>query len=230
MKLLRLPGVHSPVSDTWLLADAARREGLPGASFLDLCTGTGALAIFAAMEGAGRVAAVDLSPRAVFTAALNARLNGVRIDVRRGDLFQPFGDERFDLIVSNPPYIPAESDELPRRGRRLALDGGRNGRIVIDRICRHAAEHLNPGGALFVVHSSICGIDATCQAMKAGGLEASVVVEHSGPLGPVMTSRVRMMADRGLLEPGAAEEIVAVIRGRMVMADVGASHGYIDIP
>ncbi len=229
MKLIRLPGVHSPVSDTWLLAEAARKEGLAGAHVLDLCTGTGALGIYAARAGAERVVAVDLASQAVLNASLNARINGVRIEVRRGDLYRPVEGERFDLIVSNPPYIPAETDYLPRRGRRLALDAGCNGRMLIDRICAGATAHLNPGGALLIVHSSICGISATCEAMRAGGLDSCVVVEQEGPLGPVMTARAQMLRERGLLGDVDAE-IVVVVRGRLEMAEVLASHGDIDIP
>jgi release factor glutamine methyltransferase len=227
--LVRLPGVHSPISDTWLLAEAARKEGLGGAHVLDLCTGSGALAIYAAQAGAERVVAVDLAPRAVLNASINALINGAQVEVRRGDLFEPVAGERFDVIVSNPPYIPAETDHLPRRGRRLALDGGRDGRILLDRICSGAAGHLNPGGAVLIVHSSICGIPATLEAMRTGGLDACVVVEHQGPLGPVMTARARMMRERGLLGDVDAE-VVVVVRGRLAMAEVLASHRDIDIP
>ena len=221
--MIRLPGVHAPVSDTWVLAEAARKEGLPGKHLLDLCTGTGALAVYAAEAGAERVVAVDLAPNAVRNASLNALLNGARVDVRRGDLFQPVEGERFDVIVSNPPYIPAETDELPRRGRRLALDAGRNGRLLIDRICEGAAAHLNPGGALLIVHSSICGVSATCEAMQAGGMDSCVVLEHPGTLGPVMTARAEMMRMRGLLGDGDGE-VVVVVRGRREMADDLATH------
>jgi hypothetical protein len=72
---------------------------------LDLCTGSGALALLAARH-AGRVVATDLSRRALRFAKLNAQLNAVGgIDWRRGDLFEPLGDERFDLITANPPFV-----------------------------------------------------------------------------------------------------------------------------
>src|SRR5688500_6337723 len=105
-----------------MLAGAMRREGLEGKSVADICTGTGALAISAARAGAASVTAVDLTRRAVTCARVNARLNGARVDVRRGDLFGPLAGAKFDVIVSNPPYIPAETDELPRRGATIPLD------------------------------------------------------------------------------------------------------------
>ena len=214
MKLVRLPGVHRPVSDTWMLADAMRREGLDGKSVADICTGTGALAISAARAGAGSVTAVDLTRRAVTCARVNARLNSARVDVRRGDLFGPLAGTRFDVIVSNPPYIPAETDELPRRGATIPLDAGRNGRALLDRICRAAPDHLNPGGAILVVHSSICGTDQTVEDFRQSGREAEVVLREPGRLGPVMTARAQMMRERGLLGPEDFEEIV-VVRGRL---------------
>jgi release factor glutamine methyltransferase len=222
VKLLRLPGVHRPVSDTWMLAGAMRREGLEGKSVADICTGTGALAISAALAGAASVTAVDLTRRAVTCARVNARLNGARVDVRRGDLFGPLAGAKFDVIVSNPPYIPAETDELPRRGATIPLDAGRNGRALLDRICRAAPDHLNPGGAILVVHSSICGTDRTVEDFCRSGLDADVVVQEPGRLGPVMTARAQMMRERGLLGPEDAEEIV-VVRGRLSERLVGSA-------
>jgi release factor glutamine methyltransferase len=115
MRIVAPPGVFRPISDTWMLARALRRELRPGASVLDLCTGSGAVAISAARAGA-HATAIDLSRRAVLAARLNARLNGVSLRVLRGSLFEPVGDERFDFIVSNPPYVPAEDPELPPAG------------------------------------------------------------------------------------------------------------------
>ncbi len=214
MKLLRLSGVHRPVSDTWILADALCREGLPGKRVADICTGTGALAIVASLAGAASVIAVDLTRRAVFCTRVNARRNGARVDVRRGDLFEPLSGEKFDLIVSNPPYIPAETDELPRRGANIPLDAGRDGRALLDGICREAPDHLLPGGAILVVHSSICSTERTVEGFERAGLCSDVVVREPGRLGPVMSARAHMMRERGLLGPEDAEEIV-VVRGRL---------------
>jgi release factor glutamine methyltransferase len=202
------------VSDTWLLADAMRREGLEGVHVVDLCTGTGALAISAAQGGAEAVTAIDLTRRAVTCARINGRLNRTRIRVRRGDLLTPVPGESFDMIVSNPPYIPAETDELPRHGPTVPLDAGYDGRALLDRICREGPAHLRPGGVILVVHSSICGTERTVEAFRQAGLEADVVVSKPGPLGPVMTARAAMLRERGLLGPEDWEQIV-VVRGRL---------------
>lgn len=135
MRLIPMPGVHRPVSDTWLLADAMRDENIEGATVADLCTGSCALAILAARAGAERVLAVDVSRRATFAASANARLNGCRVESRKGDLGPALADRNFDLITCNPPYVPAETDELPRHRATTPLDGGRDGRTVLDRVC-----------------------------------------------------------------------------------------------
>ena len=115
---------------------------LAGRTVLDLCTGTGILGLTAARLGA-RATAVDLSRRAVLNARLNARLNRLALEVLRGDLFAPVRGRRFDLIVSNPPYIPAPPGDAPR-GEARAWDAGPDGREFLDRICDRAADAPAP--------------------------------------------------------------------------------------
>jgi release factor glutamine methyltransferase len=215
MRLVTLPGVFRPISDTWLLAEALAAEiHRHRSSVLDVCTGSGAIAIHAAGHGATAVTAVDLSRRAVATARINARLNGVRMRVRRSDLFSALGDARFDVIVSNPPYVPALTDDLPAHGPARAWDAGRDGRLLLDRLIAGAPAHLRPGGTLLVVHSEICGIDATLDAMRAARLDADVAARQRGPLGPLMRARIGHLETHGLLRPGRREEVVTVLRGR----------------
>jgi release factor glutamine methyltransferase len=212
VRLLTLPGVFRPISDSWLLANALDHEPLPGdARVLDLCSGSGALAVRAALGGPHReVWAVDVSRRAVLTIRINAALNGVRVHALRGDLFAAVGDRRFDAIVANPPYVPARDDEIPTRGPGRAWVAGRDGRALLDRICAAAPDHLRPGGVLLVVHSALLGLDPTAEALRAGGLHVDVVARETGPLGPLMRAR----RDEGLIDPGAAVEDVVVVRGR----------------
>lgn len=215
MRLVTPPGVFRPISDTWLLADALDREPLrPGARVLDLCSGSGALAIRAALGGQRVVTAVDVSRLAVWTIKLNAALNRVPVRVLRGDLFAAVAGERFDAIVANPPYVPAARDELPTRGRARAWDAGRDGRALLDRICDHARVHLRPGGSLLVVHSSVLGVEPTVAALRAAGLSVDVPVRERGPLGPLMAGRRAHLEAAGLLAPGQREEDVVVVRAR----------------
>lgn len=214
MRILTAPGVFRPLSDTWLLARVLRTEELEhGARVVDLCTGSGALAVVAARDGAVTTA-VDVSRRAVVTARLNARLNDVRIRAVRGDLFAPLAGERFDVIVSNPPYVPSPSDDLPGRGQSRGWEAGHRGRGVLDRLCHEAPERLSPGGVVLLVHSSIVGTGETLAQLRARGLEAEVAARQRGPLGPLMRVRAGMLRERGLLPAGAHEEEVVVVRGR----------------
>ena len=211
MRLRLPPGVHSPCSDTWLLAEAMRESGVRGASVADLCTGSGALAIAAAQERANRVVATDISWRAVLATRLNARANGCAVEARHGDLLGALGGERFDLLVSNPPYLPAVSDALPRHRRTTPLDAGRTGRLLLDRICRGAPTHLKPGGSVLIVQSSVCGEHETCVLLEESGLRAEVRARRHGRLGPVLSSRAAMLRSRGLLGPDDAEELLVIL-------------------
>jgi release factor glutamine methyltransferase len=210
VRIITPPGVFRPLSDTRLLADQARALA-PAARVLDVCTGTGHLAVAAALAGARRVVAVDVSRRAVLAARLNARLNGVRVDVRRGDLLAPVGAERFDLVVSNPPYLPAVAGELPEHGPERAWDAGSDGRVLLDRLIAGAPRVLAPGGTLLLVQSSVCGESATLAALVAAGLHPRVQARRPGPLGPRLAARTAMLEARGLLPAGSREEDLLVV-------------------
>ncbi len=154
-----------PRQDTELLAEEAFRAlsdplRFPGRPrVLDLCTGSGALAI-AVAKGIpnARVAAADLSAQALELARRNAAAAGVAgsIEFYQGDLFEPLeGKTAYDLILSNPPYIAtAVIDTLAVEVRahepRMALDGGPDGLSVIRRILGEAPRRLKPGGLLLM--------------------------------------------------------------------------------
>ena len=212
--MARVPGVFRPRSDTWLLADALRRRPrLAGGTVLDVCTGSGAVAISAARAGAAAVTAVDVSMRAVLSVRLNARLNGVRVEALRGDLLAVVPGRRFDLIVANPPYLPADEDALPARGAARHTEAGRTGRVLLDRLIDAAPAHLEPGGELLVLHSSINGEAATLARMRAAGLEPAVAERRPGPLGPLLSARAPGLEARGLLAPGDRSEELLVVAG-----------------
>ena len=212
MKIVTLPGVFAPRSDSWMLAAAIALEAPEGRAVLDLCCGSGVIGIAAARAGASAVTAVDVSRRAVLTARINARRNGVRVRALRGRLFDAVGSERFDFIVSNPPYVPAPDGGIPVRGPERAWDAGRDGRALLDEICERAPRHLRPGGAILLVHSSLIGVEPTLEALAASGLLPTVLERHEGPLGPLMTERAELLRDRGLLEADAESEEIVLIR------------------
>jgi release factor glutamine methyltransferase len=208
MRVLTIPGVFRPRSDSRLLARLLAAVIEPGRTVLDPFTGTGVLAVTAALAGA-EATAVDVSRRAVVCAWLNGLINGARIRVRRGDMFAPVRGERFDVIVANPPYLPTASDAEPR-GAARAWEGGADGRRVLDRLCRTATEHLTPGGRLLVVHSSVCGPEATADILGRAGMDVEVIARERGPLGPLLRNRARALERRGILAPGQREEDIVV--------------------
>jgi release factor glutamine methyltransferase len=198
-----LPGAFTPRSDTWLLARTAAREPLPrDARILELCAGPALAGITAARAHGAHLTTVDVSRRAVLSARLNARLNGVPISARRGDLFAAVAGETFDLILANPPYVPG--DAPPTRGAARAWEAGADGRVVLDRITAEAPRHLAPGGALLLVHSEVCGTPTTLRAYAAGGLQADVAASERGPLGPLMRD----------VAPDMDTEEIVVARGK----------------
>ncbi|HEY9012851.1 MAG TPA: HemK family protein methyltransferase, partial [Devosia sp.] len=122
---------------------------------LDLCTGSGCLAIVAAMVFPdAHVDAVDLSPGALEVAQLNVEEHGLadRIALHQGDLFAPLGKKSFDLIVTNPPYVAAaEVEAFPAEYAsepQMAHLGGQDGLDIVRKILAAAPTHLNAGGGI----------------------------------------------------------------------------------
>ena len=122
---------------------------------LDLCTGSGCLAILASRNFPNAdIDAVDISKDALAVAARNVRDYGLedRLTLHQGDLFEPLKDRRYDLIISNPPYVDALGmASLPRECRaepKLAFDGGADGLDIVRRILDEAPRHLSTEGGL----------------------------------------------------------------------------------
>ncbi len=212
-RVVCLPGVYRPQADTRLLASVMRREEIrPGLEVLDLCTGSGALALHAARLGA-RVTAVDISRRAVASARLNSALARLPVTVRRGDLLRALPGRTFDVVISNPPYVPAPGFSAPRHRAGRSWDAGLDGRLILDRICDDAFTALRHGGLLLLVQSGLSRPDETVDRLTAAGLDVTVTDRVTIPLGPVTRSRSAWLRARGLLPTHDEEELV-VIRAR----------------
>ncbi|MGN6701124.1 MAG: class I SAM-dependent methyltransferase [Thermomicrobiales bacterium] len=139
-----------------------------GTAVLDLGTGSGIGAIFAA-RWAGHVVAVDINPDAVRCARMNALLHRLdeRIAVRQGDLFAPVMSERFDVVLFNPPYY--------RGTPRDALDHAWRSPDIIERFAAGLRDHLTPGGSALVVLSTDGVAAAFLRACAEAGFGAEVV-------------------------------------------------------
>lgn len=148
--------VLTPRQETELLVEQAIKQiGNNNFKVLDLCTGSGAIAIAIAKNTNAKVVASDLSLNAMQIAKENAETNGVKIEFKQSDLFHNFKKkEVFDLIVSNPPYIKTEDiqslqTEVKDYDPLLALDGGFDGLYYYKKIINEAPNFLMPNGKIF---------------------------------------------------------------------------------
>jgi release factor glutamine methyltransferase len=145
-----------PRQDSELLCETALRLAAERGykSALDLCTGSGAIALALASRSRLELSAADLSAGALEVAARNAARLGLPLALYQGDLFGAVKDRRFDLIACNPPYLSrsdlAALQKEVRKEPLLALDGGRDGLDFYRRLAKGAGEHLHPGGALLM--------------------------------------------------------------------------------
>jgi release factor glutamine methyltransferase len=169
-------GVYKPAEDTFLIAENLQLQ--PADNVLDIGTGCGILAVLSALQ-AEHVVAVDINPRAVKCAKLNASLNDVLDDVEviRGDLLAPLKDTAaFNVILFNAPYLPTEKEEA-REWIDYAWSGGEAGRQVIDRFLAQAPRHLKPSGRILLVQSTLSNIEKTLSDLRKQGFEAKIARE-----------------------------------------------------
>lgn len=153
---------------------------------IDLCTGSGCLAILAALAfPQAEVDAIDLSTDALEVAQRNVADYGLagRVHLHHSNLFASVARQRYDLIISNPPYVNAESmSVLPEEYRRepeMALAGGEDGLDLVRIMLREAAEHLNPGGLMVVeIGHNRDALEAAFTQTPFTWLETSVGNEH----------------------------------------------------
>lgn len=153
----------------------------PGSRVLDMGTGSGVGAVFAAQwarqksarQGtAGQVVAVDINPTAVRCARINVMLNELEncVAVRQGDLFTAVPGEKFDVILFNPPYFQGEPQDM--------LDRAFHATGVLERFAAEAAGHLNPGGSVLLVSSSLTAVDAILHLFQAQGFTPQTVAQQ----------------------------------------------------
>ncbi|KAA1433033.1 HemK2/MTQ2 family protein methyltransferase [Mycolicibacter arupensis] len=209
-------GVYAPQADSHLLIETIERTGLAHrARVLDLCTGSGIAAIAAAELGAAGVTAFDICSRAVRCARDNARAAGVDITVRQGPWDDALKYAPFDLVVANPPYVPSPRHGRPVRsagGPEWSWNGGADGRLVLDPLCRSAASLLASGGSLLLVQSALAGVARSLAALRAVGLSAEVAAVRHIPFGPVLLAHAGWLESTGQVPYGCRVEQLVVIR------------------
>ncbi|MDE0741547.1 MAG: methyltransferase [Candidatus Poseidoniia archaeon] len=142
-------GVYEPAEDSWLISrHIPKFEG----NVLEIGCGTGIISIHLAQRG-HQVTAIDLNPKAIQATIFNAKNNNVNIEVLEGDLFNPVKNRKFDIIVSNPPYLPP-TDEYNNPELALAVEGGPTGSEFTINLLTQAKKYLNPNGSIYMILSS----------------------------------------------------------------------------
>ena len=170
-----------PRPETEILVDTALKYIDSGKTVLDLCTGSGAVAIAVQKKTGARVSATDVSDKAIELAKENAALNGAEIEFVTGDLFAPVENKKFDVILTNPPYIKsADIETLQTEVKdfepKLALDGGEDGLDFYKRIFAEAQNYLNASGV--IIAECGAGQAEEIKRIAAGKFSISVVKDY----------------------------------------------------
>ncbi|GAA0677918.1 HemK2/MTQ2 family protein methyltransferase [Natronoarchaeum mannanilyticum] len=167
--------VYQPAEDSGLLAAEAESRVDADDRVLEVGTGSGYVAERVAEETGASVLASDLNPHA----CRQARERD--LDVVRADLTTPFPESAFDVVLFNPPYLPV--DELAERDdwMEIALSGGETGREVIEAFLDDVGRVLAPDGRIFLLVSSLTGVDEVVERAAAAGFSAAALRDESYP-------------------------------------------------
>ncbi|WP_458206314.1 HemK2/MTQ2 family protein methyltransferase [Haladaptatus sp. NG-SE-30] len=167
--------VYQPAEDSHLLAEVAGEEVSSNELVLEVGTGSGYVAEYVGDETGARVFGSDVNPHA----CERARERGV--EAVRGDLVAPFRDGVFDAVLFNPPYLPTDSEEERDDWMERALSGGESGREVIDPFLDSVGRVLAPEGRVFLLVSSLSGVEEVVERASANGFSAVALRDESFP-------------------------------------------------
>ncbi|WP_435153351.1 HemK2/MTQ2 family protein methyltransferase [Haladaptatus sp. DFWS20] len=167
--------VYQPAEDSRLLAEVVADDVTDSDVVLEVGTGSGYVAEFVATETGARVLGSDVNPHA----CKRARERGV--EAVRGNLVAPFRDSVFDAVLFNPPYLPTDSDEERDDWMEYALSGGESGREIIDPFLDSAGRVLAPDGRVYLLVSSLSGVDEVVSRASENGFSAVALRDESFP-------------------------------------------------
>ena len=169
--------VYEPAEDSYLLAE--NLEIKPGQKVLEIGTGTGIVAMYAS-KLSDNITVTDINFDACELARKNFKANNIEnIEILFGNLFEVVKNRKFDIILFNTPYLPTENDEVIEDNLNYAFDGGINGRKVIDLFLNEVANHLNDGGIVQIIQSSLSDNRKTIKKLNQSGFIAEIAkTEH----------------------------------------------------
>lgn len=164
--------VYVPAEDSYLLADNLEIEH--GMSVLEIGTGSGIVAMYASRL-TDNITVTDINFDACELARKNFQANNIEnIEILFGNLFEPLENRKFDVILFNTPYLPTEEGEVIDDTLNYAFDGGLNGRKVIDLFLNEFKSHLNDGGIVQMIQSSLSGNEETLAKLDELGFMAEI--------------------------------------------------------
>ncbi len=169
--------VYIPAEDSYLLADNLQIE--KGQSILEIGTGSGIVAMYAS-KLTDYITVTDINFDACELARKNFEANNIEnVEILFGNLFEPVENRKFDVILFNTPYLPTEDGEVLEDTINYAFDGGLNGRKVIDLFLNEVGNHLNDGGIVQMIQSSLSGNEETLEKFNNLGFIAEIAAtEH----------------------------------------------------
>jgi release factor glutamine methyltransferase len=165
----------------------------PGQQMLDLGTGCGLLAIVGKKQGAAYVLATDISQNALNYAKINFNRNGVSCDRLCSDLFESINNKKFDVIVANPTMFASKSTQP------ADVDGGLDGRKLLDKIIMESGQYLNTGGRLIVPTESYIGFSQTENLLSKRGFSFKKIARGFSPCGNHMMTNLNFDDIKGIL-------------------------------
>ena len=164
--------VYIPAEDSYLLADNLLIK--ENQSVLEIGTGTGIVAMYAS-KLTDKITVTDINFDACQLAEKNFKDNDIEnIEILFGNLFEPVKNRKFDIILFNTPYLPTEDGEVLEDTINYAFDGGLNGRKVIDLFLNEVGNHLNDGGIVQLIQSSLSGNEETLDMLDKLGFIAEI--------------------------------------------------------
>ncbi len=168
--------VFSPFDDSLPLVENYQIK--PGEKVLDVCTGSGVIAIFSALKGAGKVLAVDINPEAVENAQANVDLYGLKdvIEVRLSDMFSSLSpEENFDVITGNLPFRNKEAPDL------VALSQWDTNLHCHKALFEGVKRHLKPGGRVYLAQANFGALDEMKEMARKEGFKVKLIGQRAMP-------------------------------------------------